>query len=62
MTNLEQGNLGPLTEAEQKAGLAALAKLRVLREELLRRREGVLFPNTTEELDKLRENRTEQQE
>jgi len=57
-TATEQDKLSPLTEAEQKAGLAALEKLRALQEEMLRRRGGILFHNAAEDLHELREQRT----
>lgn len=60
MANPGQDQLGPLTETEQKAGLAALAKLKTLREEMLHQREGTLFPNAAEDLHKLRAERTRQ--
>lgn len=58
MTNLERHELGPLSENEQKAGLAALAKLKSLREEMLRQRQGTLFPNAAEDLHQLRTERS----
>ena len=60
MAGLKQEELGPLTETERKAGVEALRKLRALREEMLSRREGVLFPNAAEALHELREQRTRQ--
>jgi len=58
MTTAEQDTLGPLTETEQKSGLAALAKLRALQEEMLGRRKGMLFASSSEDLHELREQRT----
>lgn len=58
MAGPEQEEPGPLTETERKTGLEALAKLRALQEEMLGRRDGVLFPSAAEELHKLREQRT----
>lgn len=58
MRNVEHDRLGPLSETEQKAGLAALAELKSLREKMLQERQGVLFPNAAEELHKLRMERT----
>lgn len=60
MAKPELAPLGPLSDAEQKAGLAALAKLRGLRQEMLRQRKGALFPNAADELHKLRTERTRQ--
>lgn len=57
MAQKERLSLGPLTAKEQRQMLSAIEGARHLQVELLKRRNGVPFPSSTEILDELRSER-----
>jgi excisionase family DNA binding protein len=54
----DQEILAPLTEEEKRQRLNAIEWLRSFQNELLRRRGGELFPDSAEELNEIRDQRT----
>ena len=52
--------LRPMTEEERQRGLAALAELDALREQMLARRDGQPFPSSVEIIREMREERSQQ--
>jgi excisionase family DNA binding protein len=55
-----RAEIPPLTPEQRERGLRAMAEARALREEMLRKRGGVPFPESWELLNELRDERSEQ--